>query len=171
MKRRRFAPRQSQCGIIKERAFTHFSGRSCVQHDGTTRFLEAEDDDDVLDISQSAFGVHPTIGMKMKMALFPLPPFDHSSFQSPQSPHPRRAFFAVLNQDVTSAGRFHFNSGGGRHLHKRQRRVEGRRQPPPSASAAAAHSPRSTRGSQTEPTFVSGLLVGRNRSLPQRSLL
>ena len=30
------------------------------------------------------------------------------------------SFFAVLNQDVTSAGRFHFGASGGRHLHKRQ---------------------------------------------------
>ena len=53
------------------------------------------------DISQTA--LLPTIGTKMKMALFLLR--THAAAAA-------RLFFAVLNQDVTSAGRFHFNSGG-----------------------------------------------------------
>ena len=53
------------------------------------------------DISQTA--LLPTIGTKMKMALFLLR--THAAAAA-------RLFFAVLNQDVTSAGRFHFGVRG-----------------------------------------------------------
>ena len=59
-----------------------------------------------------------------------------------------RLFFAVLNQDVTSDGRFHFSGGGGkggggggRHLHKRRRLA------PRAAGAVAQRGP-------TQGTFI-----------------